>query len=215
MSPRQPIKFYRFRLSGHSHRVQMFLSMLGLPVEIVDVDLGKGQHKTPEFLAMNRFGQVPVIDDNGLVIADSNAILVYLAMAYDPDRSWYPDDPSSAAKVQRWLSIAAGPLQAGPAQARLVGIFNANHDLARCQTIAQGLFAVMDAHLAAQGGVFVGDRETIADIALYSYSALAPEGHIALEPYSAVQRWLHRIEALPGFVGMTRTEPRFGLQSAE
>ncbi len=76
------IKLYRHPLSGHAHRVELMLSLLGLPTELIFVDLMKGEHKTPEFLAINSFGQVPVIDDNGTVLADSNAILVYLAAKY-------------------------------------------------------------------------------------------------------------------------------------
>jgi len=208
---RDPLKLYRFHLSGHSHRVELFLSVLGLQFERIEVQLGKGEHKTPEFLARNRFGQVPVLEDNGLVLADSSAILVYLASAYDPERVWYPTDPAQCAAVQRWLSAAAGPLLTGPGYARLVGIFNAKHDLSRAHATAKLLFEVMEAHLQASGGFFVGKRPTVADIALYTYTAHAPEGHLDLGPYPAIRAWLKAIEALPGYVGMTRTEPRFGL----
>lgn len=75
----KPIKLFRHPLSGHAHRVELFLSLLNVPTELVFVDLANGAHKTPEFLAMNPFGQVPVIDDNGVVLSDANAILVYLA----------------------------------------------------------------------------------------------------------------------------------------
>jgi glutathione S-transferase len=207
-TPRQPIKLHRFRLSGHAHRVQLFLSLLGCPFEIHDVP--SGGHKSPEFLAWNRFGQVPVIEDDGFVLADSNAILVYLAMVYDPQRVWYPEDPKVAAEIQRWLSVAAGPLFSGPAVARLVGLFDAKHDLARAQATAASLLSVLDAHLGETGGYLVGRTPTIADVALYSYTAHAPEGHIPLDPYPAVGAWLRRIEALPGFVPMQRSEPRFG-----
>jgi len=125
MTPQQPLKLHRFRLSGHSHRAQLFLSLLGLPVELVDVDLSAGAHKKPEFLALNSLGQVPVLEDAGRVIADSNAILVYLAERYDTDRRYYPADPEGKAQVQRWLSVAAGPLFAGPCVARLVRVFGA------------------------------------------------------------------------------------------
>lgn len=98
-----PIKLYHFPLSGHAHRVQLMLSLLELPVEVVFVDLAKGAHKQADFLAINPFGQVPVIDDNGVILADSNAILVYLAQKYGKGR-WLPSDPLGAARVQRWLS---------------------------------------------------------------------------------------------------------------
>ncbi len=202
------IRLHRFRMSGHCHRVELFLSLLGLPVEIVDVPPG-GQ-KTTAFLAMNPFGQVPVIEDDGAVLADSNAILVYLAIRHDPARRWYPADARGAADVQRWLSVAAGPLFAGPAVARLVGLFDARHDLARAQLVAAGVLGVMEAHLAAGGPFFVGEAPTIADIALYSYTAHAPEGHVSLEPYPQIRSWLDRIEALPGFIPMVRSAPKFG-----
>lgn len=210
MKPSKPIELYWFRLSGHAHRAELMLSLLDLPFRRVEVDLRKGEQKTQQFLAMNAFGQVPVIDDGGVIVADSNAILVYLALRYDDARSWLPTDPATAAKIQRWLSVAAGPLAAGPAGARRVTLFDSKEDQAKAQSIARDLFAIMDAHLAGSGGFLVGGRATIADIALYSYTAHAPEGYIPLEPYPQICAWLSRIESLPGFVPMARTEPRFG-----
>jgi len=202
------ICLHRFRLSGHCHRVELFLSLLGRPVEIVD--LPSGGQKAPAFLAMNPFGQVPVIEEDGVVLADSNAILVYLAIKHDPTRRWYPIDAKGAADVQRWLSVAAGPLFSGPAVARLVGLFDAKHDLPRAQAVAAGVLGVMEAHLAASGPFFLGQTPTIADVALYSYTAHAPEGHISLDPYPQIRDWTQRIEGLPGFVPMARSVPKFG-----
>lgn len=204
------IRLYRFRLSGHSHRVELFLSLLGVAFEMIDVELGHGAQKAPDFLALNPFGQVPVLEDRGLVLADSNAILVYLSSTFDRERRWFPQDPASAAAVQRWLSVAAGPLVTGPASARLVGIFNAKYDLERAHMIAKNLFAVMNDHLQGAGGFLVAGRPTIADVALYTYTAHAPEGRLDLAPYPAIRGWLAAIEALPGFVPMVCTEPRFG-----
>lgn len=205
---RKPIRLHRFRLSGHAHRVELFLSLLGVPFQIVDVPSG-GQ-KTPEFLVWNAFGQVPVIEDGDVVLADSNAILVYLAGTRDAERKWYPQEPRTQAEIQRWLSVAAGPLFSGAAVARLVGLFDANHDLARAQTTATALFRVMEAHLAAAGPFLVGAVPTIADVALYTYTAHAPEGHLPLDTYPALCSWIERIEALPGFVPIARSAPKFG-----
>ncbi|HEY9193188.1 MAG TPA: glutathione S-transferase N-terminal domain-containing protein, partial [Methyloversatilis sp.] len=80
------IVLHGFRLSGHSHRAELFLSLLGLPFEFRQVDLAAGAHKQPEFLAKNPFGQVPVIEDGEVVVADSTAILVYLASRYAPGK---------------------------------------------------------------------------------------------------------------------------------
>ena len=198
-----PIKLYNFPKSGHAHRIELMLSLLELPIERIFVDLAKGEHKQPEFIAINPFGQVPVIDDNGVVIADSNAILVYLAKAYGGER-WLPSDPQGAARVQRWLSVAAGPLAFGPAAARLVTVFAASFDTDEVINRAHGLLRVIDAELA-KTTFLVGDHATIADIANYSYIAHAPEGNVSLQPYPNVRGWLTRIEALPGFVAMPRT----------
>jgi glutathione S-transferase len=77
------IRLHGFFLSGHTHRAELFLSLLGLPYERIEVDLAKGAHKKPDFLALNPFGQVPVLEDGDAVVSDSNAILVYLALRYD------------------------------------------------------------------------------------------------------------------------------------
>ena len=205
-----PIKLYGFKLSGHSHRVELMLSLLGLLSEFVLVDLTQGAHKTPEFLAtFNRFGQVPVIDDNGTVLADSNAILVYLATQYG-NGQWLPADALGQARVQRWLSVAAGQLHVGPASARLALVFGAPVDLDAAISRSHALLAVLEQQLS-QTRFLVDEQPSIADIALYTYVAHAPEGNVSLADYPHVRAWLASIEALPGFVGMPRTA--VGLQS--
>jgi glutathione S-transferase len=197
------IRLHRFPLSGHAHRVQLMLSLLGLPCEIIDVDLATSAHKTPAFLALNPFGQVPVLEDGTAVIADSNAILVYLATRYDASGRWLPRDALGAAAVQRWLSVAAGELFNGPGMARVEVVFKRARDPQR-HALAARLFGVMEAQLA-QRDWLAGDAPTIADVALYTYTAHAPEGGISLEPYPKLRQWLARIEALPGFVGLQRS----------
>ncbi|QOU03225.1 glutathione S-transferase [Pseudomonas fluorescens] len=204
------IKLYGFPLSGHSHRVELMLSLLGLPSEFILVDLKQGAHKTPEFLAtLNSFGQVPAIDDNGTILADSNAILVYLANRYG-DGQWLPSDPVGQARVQRWLSAAAGQLHAGPASARLAVVFGADVDTVTAISRSHALLALMEQQLS-QSRFLAGEQPSIADIAFYTYVAHAPEGNVSLADYPQVRAWLASIEALPGFVGMPRTA--VGLQS--
>jgi glutathione S-transferase len=198
------IKLYRHELSGHAHRVELFLSLLGLDHELVDVDLVNGEHKQEAFRALNPFGQVPVIDDDGTIVSDSNAILVYLAKKYGT-ATWLPEDAEGAARVTRWLSIAAGPVAFGPATARLITIFGAPLDAERAKTIAYGLFDVMEQELATRDWL-AGTAVTIADIAGYSYIAHAPEGDVSLEPYPKIRAWLKRIEGLEGFVPMKATK---------
>lgn len=109
------MKLYHHPLSGHAHRARLFLSLLGIEHELVVVDFARREHKQADFLKLNSFGQVPVLDDAGTIISDSNAILVYLAKKTGrPD--WLPEDAVGAAAVQRWLSVAAGQIAHGPAQ---------------------------------------------------------------------------------------------------
>lgn len=201
--PAAPIRLHRSPLSGHCHRVELFLSLLGVPVEFVEVDMRGGAHRRPEFLALNPLGQVPVIEDGECVLFDSNAILVYLAKRYG-DPSWLPDDPQGAAAVQRWLSLAAGPIAYGAAAARLVTLFGAPLDHAGAIGIARRLFDVIEPELAGKRFA-TGEHPTIADVAAYAYIAHAPEGGVSLDRYPNLRAWLARIEALPGFVPMPRS----------
>ncbi len=204
--PANPIKLYRHPLSGHSHRVELFLHLLDLPLTLVDVDLASGAQKTPAFVALNRFAQVPVIDDDGVVVADSNAILAYLALKYGAEH-WVPREPLAAARVQQWLSQSAGALARGAATARAIHVFHLNRDTTPTVAEAHWLFTRVEDALQASPGQWLagGDQPTIADVALYSYIARAPEGNVNISSYGTVAEWLRRIEALPGFVPFRRT----------
>lgn len=198
------IKLYRHALSGHSHRARLLLSLLGLDATLVDVDLAAGEHKEAGFLAKNRFGQVPVLEDGDITVADSNAILVYLAKRYDAGNTWLPVDPVAASEVQRFLSTAAGQIAFGPAAARLVNVFGAALDHKRAVEVAHNVLGVFEEHLDGREWL-VGGNPTIADIANYAYIAHAPEGDVSLASYANVRAWLDRISALPGFVPMQAT----------
>ncbi|KAA0076345.1 glutathione S-transferase [Tardiphaga sp. P9-11] len=197
------MKLYHHPLSGHSHRAHLFASLLGLPHELIEVDLKSGAHKTPDFLALNPFGQVPVLDDSGTVVSDSNAILVYLAKT-SGRTEWLPDDAKGSAAIQRWLSVAAGQLAYGPAAARLITVFGRSFNPAEVIERAHALLALVEAHLADRDWL-VGNGPTIAHVALYSYIASAPEGNVDLSGYPNVNAFLRRIEALPGFVPFAKT----------
>jgi glutathione S-transferase len=198
------IKLYRHALSGHSQRVQLFLSVLGLDADIIDVDLGSGEHKKSAFLQKNLFGQLPVLEDGDATLSDSNAILVYLAKKYDTKRQWLPQDAVAASEVQRFLSVAASKVAYGPASARLVNVFGAGFDHKALITESHTLLSTLDAHL--QGREWLAtDNATIADIANYAYIAHAPEGGVSLEKYANISAWLQRVEGLSGFVPMQAT----------
>jgi glutathione S-transferase len=201
MKPKQKIVLHGAKLSGHSHRAELILNLLSLPYEFRPVNLAAGTQKQPEFLRLNPFGTVPVIEDGDIVVADSVAILVYLALKYDDARSWLPADPLAAAEVQRWLSVAQGDVFNGPCKARLVKLFGASFDHGQAVGVAQRLLKLLDTHIAASK-FFVGALPTLADVALYSYIAKAPEGGVTLEAFGNVRGWLGRVEALPNFLAM-------------
>lgn len=194
--PPSKITLHGTTLSGHTHRVELLLRALGLAFDFVPAPAEI--RRSDEFRKLNPIGQVPVLQDGDLALADSNAIMVYLAKRYAPGSDWIPEEPVAAAQMQRWLSIAAGEVMHGPAIARMIAQFSLPDDPARAERIAARLLAFMDGHL--QGRTFLAaEHPTLADLACYSYVAHAPEGGIALEPYPAVRAWIARVEALPFF----------------
>lgn len=199
------MKLYDLELSGHAHRARLMAALLNLDIEIIPVDLLNGAHKQPEFLSKNPFGQVPALEDGDVSLYDSNAILVYLASKYDVTGQWLPTTPTLAAEVQIWLSKAANELALGPARARLVEVFNAPYDIPELLEKSEALLSIMESHLKGRSW-FVGAQPTIADVALYSYTAHAPEGGVDLSQYPNILAWIRRVESLAGFVPMTKTE---------
>ncbi len=199
------MKLYVHPLSGHAHRAALFLSLVGVDHELVHVKLGEAEHKKPAFLAKNPFGQIPVLEDEGVVLADSNAIMVYVAKKKALTR-WLPETPVEAAEVQRWLSIAAGPLAYGPAAARLVTVFGASLDADTVIARAHKLYTVVESLLEERTWLASLDHPTIADVAFYSYTSHAIEGNVDMTAYPRVRSLLARVEALPGFVPFHETQ---------
>jgi len=198
-NPAQPLRLHRACISGHCHRVELMLSLLGLPYENVEVDLRGGEQRRPAFLALNPLGQVPVLEDGTTALADSNAILVYLVRRYAPGSAWLPEEALAAARLQRWFSLAASLLDYGTATARYSALIGRTvTDESR--TEGHRLLALMETQLAATSWLLGGDAPTLADVSLYSYNSQAGIGGIALDDYPAVRAWLKRVEALPGFI---------------
>lgn len=191
---------YGTALSGHTHRVQLFLHLLKLPYRLVETPAPV--RESAEFLRMSPLGQIPVLQDGELVLADSNAILIYLAKRYAPGSGWLPDDPIEAAQVQRWLSLAAGEIAFGPAKARIGARWgDTGMPAALMHTLADKVLRFMEASLAQQDFLAL-PTPTLADLACYAYIAHAPEGGISLAPYPQVRGWIARVQALPNFVPM-------------
>ena len=192
------LRLHGHELSGNSTKVRLLLDLAGIPYEWVRVDLMKGEHKGEAFLALNPFGQVPVLEDGDTTLADAQAILYYIA-ARQGDGRWLPTDPLGQARVVRWLSTAAGEVRQGPESARLHQLFGVKAiPIERAQEKAAFILDQLDLHLSDRLWLEC-DRPTIADIAVFPYVALAGDGGIDLAPYPHVRAWIARFQALPGY----------------
>jgi len=196
------MELYEFAISGHSHKIRLMLSLLQIPYKTVAVNGAIQEHKSEPFLKMNPFGQVPVLKDGETVVWDSQAILVYLARQYAAP-SWLPLDAVGMSRVMAWLSVAANEVSRGPSLLRV------HHKLGRAIAMedalqfTDALLKVLEKHLHSNDWL-AAEHITIADIAVYPYIALAPEGKIDLTPFPSICRWLTRIQALPNYVGMPK-----------
>jgi glutathione S-transferase len=195
------IKLYGHELSGNSYKVRLFLELLGLDYKWGKVDLLSNEQKSPAYLALNPFGQVPALIDGDLKLADAQAILVYLARQYGGEQ-WLPLDAVSLAQVVRWLSTTAGEIRQGPEFARRYYLFSATYvNIDHAQQTSEFILSQLDQHLSTRNWLEC-DRPTIADIAVYPYVALAPDGKIDLTPYPNILAWIDRIQQLPGYRAM-------------
>ncbi|MGK8661040.1 glutathione S-transferase family protein [Serratia marcescens] len=193
------ITLYGTPLSGHVHRVALLLRMLALPYAWVEASAEVRQ--SAAFRRLNPLGQIPVLQDGDLTLADSNAILVYLVKRYAPDSHWLPEQPVAAARVQAWLSKAAGEVRYGPASCRLIAQFAVPEDYQAARAVSDRFLPQMEQHLSERD-YLATEHPTIADLACHSYVAVAAEGGISLAPYPAIRRWAARIAALPSFFAM-------------
>lgn len=194
------LKLYEFAMSGNAHKVRLLLSLLGVEYQSITVNGNEKHHKSAEFLAMNPFGQVPVLADGDFILRDSNAILVYLARQYGAPY-WLPNDPAELAQVMAWLATAANELAWGPGRLRVHYKFGREINRAEAEQITANLLNILAAQLTDSDWLAL-NHPTIADIAIYPYIALAPEGKVDLSGYPAIIAWLRRIQGLPGYVGM-------------
>jgi len=198
------LKLYGHPLSGNAYKVKLLLAMLDLEYENIDVALERGEHRQPVFLALNPFGQVPVLIDGEHVIADAQAILVYLARKYGGDdaESWLPLNPLCMAAVMRWLSTTAGEVRQGPESARLYHLFKVTTiDIEKANQNSAFILSQLNQHLTERDWLAC-DRPTLADIAVFPYVALSADGQIDLSAYPKVLGWIERVKQLPGFVSM-------------
>jgi glutathione S-transferase len=196
------IKLYGHEISGNSYKARLMLALLNLDYEWVKVDLMQGAHKSPEFLAMNPFGQVPLLVDGETTLADAQAILVYLARQYGGE-SWLPISPLPMAQVIRWLSTAAGEVRQGLEHARLYHLFGArtNINIDRATQKSEFILNQLEQHLSQRTWLEF-ERPTIADVAIFPSVALARDGKINLDAYPQILQWIDRVKQLPGYISM-------------
>jgi glutathione S-transferase len=196
---------YDMTRSGNCYKVRLLLALLGEDYERVPVDLTRGEQRQASFLALNPRGEIPVLVEEGQVIWDSGAILVYLATRA-ADRHWFPDDALARARVAQWMAVAANEIHHGLAAARAIRLFGRAGDLAHSQALGRRALALLDQQLTRSRWL-AGDEPSIADIACYAYVLVAEDGDIALAPYRNLARWCRDIEALPGYVPMVVDPP--------
>ncbi len=169
-------KLYDLELSGNCYKVRLLAALLGVPLEIVPVDFLGGEHKRPPLMSLNPFGELPILDDDGLILRDSQAILIYLARKWGGE-SWLPTDPAGLAQVSSWLLVTENEIARGPNDARLHDKFGYKLDVETARRKAAHMLALLEKHLARTDWLAL-DRVTIADIACMPYIALSHEGGV-------------------------------------
>ena len=208
------IRLYDYALSGNCYKVRLLLKWLNLEYETQLVDFYPGfEHRSDAFLEINPLGQLPVIEDNGVVIRDAQAILVHLASSYDnPGDSWYPvAEAGMAGQIQSWLAFADA-ITSTCSAARLHDAMFFDIDVDKARKGGERLLRILDEHLwfrehENNQWICSKDSPTIADIACFPYVALCEEGGISQAPYPAIQRWMERFMRLDGFEPMAGMVP--------
>ena len=191
--------------SGNTYKVRLLLTQLGIPFELVEYDIDKAETRTPELLAKNPNGRIPLLElSPGRFLAESNAILCYLA----EDTHFMPADRLQRAQVMQWLFFEQYNHEPSVATVR----FWITHkvEMTEFRQIAlpvkrkDGIAAlgVMEEHLTGRDW-FAGTAYSIADIALYAYTHVAPEGGFDLAPFPAIRAWMARVAAEPNHILIT------------
>ena len=197
------LRLYDYLESGNGYKVRLLLHQLEIPYERVELDITRGETRTPEFLARNPNGRIPLLElEDGSFLAESNAIQFYLAEG----TGLLPDDRLDRARVLQWMFFEQYSHEPYIAVVRYwhhIGIADVRREEVELRRErGYEALAVMDGHLARHD-FFVGGRYSIADIALYAYTHVAHEGGFDLTPYPAVRAWLDRVRAQPRHIPIT------------
>jgi len=193
------MKLYLGAVSGNSYKVRILLALLKAPHEVRIIDMPNREHKAEWFVKLSPRGEVPVLEDNGVVLWDSAAILAYIARKHGGEQ-WFPSEPGAMAQVLQWVALAGNEIQFGLQYARrglLMGRWTAG-TLEQGQAMGRVALDAMEGRLKDHPWLAL-DRPTIADVACFPYIETAPEAKVPLEPYPAVMAWLDRCRTLPGW----------------
>jgi glutathione S-transferase len=199
------MKLYDLETSGNCYKIRLFLSILGIEYTKVSVNVKSGENRTSEFLEMNPNGLIPVLVDGSTTIYDSAAILTYLAKTYAEDH-WFPSETIQLSNVVKWLVFEQSDGRYGLARARAIAL-NMPSPLAHLgtledsQALANVALQALNQQLLKTEWLAGGQEPTICDIACYAYTAMAGDGGLSLEPYSAVRRWMGDVTSLDGYIG--------------
>jgi glutathione S-transferase len=207
------ITLYDYELSGNCYKLRLLMNFLKIQYKRVAVEFYPGrEHKSDWFLKLNPLGQLPVIDDEGFVLRDAQAILVYLASRYDPHDLWYPRGaPILLGEIGQWLAFADGITTTASAARLHDGLFY-DIDVAAARAGAHRLFRILDEHLwfrqhEGRDWICSAAHPTIADIACFPYVMLSDEGGISRQDYPAIRRWSDRFKRVSGFIVMPGVFP--------
>ncbi|HEX7643863.1 MAG TPA: glutathione S-transferase family protein [Burkholderiaceae bacterium] len=197
---------YERPTSGHSYKVRLLLSILRVPYESTIITAEHGRNVVDRrYLAMNPRGQIPTLDDDGLVRWGSTAILFYLAGRYDGERTWLPESIHSASEIMQWMEFAQNEVQ-GLFLSRAIQKFGYPGDLPSAQLQGNRALDILDARLNGRNWL-CGDGQTIADIACFPYVALSFDNGFDLRSRKAVTAWIRRMTQLDGFIALPGMEP--------
>ncbi|MBI4185836.1 glutathione S-transferase family protein [Candidatus Berkelbacteria bacterium] len=194
------MKLYDLVNSGNCHKVRLLLGFLDLPYEKIPVDTAKGEQRTPEFLAINPMGHVPVLAVDGKYIWESTPIMVYIARNFGRDY-WLPLETNALTEITKWLAVALCEVRTGLAKTRSITQGRRQGNLDETRELGAVALRALESRLKDNDWLAL-DHPTLADLACYPHVALAPEGGIRLDGYPGVVRWIDRIQNLPGYVGM-------------
>jgi glutathione S-transferase len=213
------MKLYDTQRSGNAWKVRLMAGLLGLPLARQTLSIDRGDLAQPAFLAIAPLAQVPVLElDDGSHLAESIAILYYLARS----TAWWPEALADQARVLTWLAFEQERHMKPLAKLRLHLALHRNRDpqapeMQAHAHEARAALALLEAQLQRQGAGWVAtmDHPSIADVALYPYTRMAPMGGIDLAPYPATAAWLLRIEDQPGYAALFPGEPERNLSTLE